>query len=47
MARLPEGGTFAKEIKYKAEGDFEIKAEASCNIHGSAGPSIVKVLVKE
>lgn len=43
----PEGPTFIKEIKYKAEGDFEIKAEASCNIHGSAGPSTVKVLVRE
>ena len=43
----PEGATFTKEIKYKAEGDIEIKAEASCNIHGSSGPSTVKVLVKE
>ena len=47
MGNRPEGATFTKEIKYKAEGDIEIKAEASCNIHGSAGPSIVKVLVKE
>ena len=47
MTHLPEGGTFTKEIIYKAEGDFEIKAEASCNIHGSAGPSTAKVLVKE
>jgi len=43
----PEGAIFTKEIKYKAEGDIEIKAEANCNIHGSAGPSTVKVLVKE
>ena len=47
MTHLPESGTFTKEIKYKAEGDIEIKAEASCNIHGSAGPSTAKVLVKE
>jgi desulfoferrodoxin (superoxide reductase-like protein) len=47
MGHRPEGATFTKEIKYKAEGDIEIKAEASCNIHGSAGPSTVKVLVKE
>jgi len=47
MTQLPEGATFTKEIKYKAEGDIEIKAEASCNIHGSAGPSTAKVLVKE
>jgi desulfoferrodoxin (superoxide reductase-like protein) len=43
----PEGATFTKEIKYKADGDFEIRAEASCNMHGSAGPSTAKVLVKE
>jgi len=47
MGNRPEGATFTKEIKYKAEGNFEIKAEASCNRHGSAGPSTVKVLVKE
>jgi desulfoferrodoxin (superoxide reductase-like protein) len=43
----PEGATFTKEIKYRAEGDIEIRAEASCNIHGSAGPSTVKALVNE
>jgi desulfoferrodoxin (superoxide reductase-like protein) len=47
MSNRPEGAIFTKEIKYKVEGDFEIKAEASCNIHGSAGPSTVRVLVKE
>jgi len=47
MGNRPEGAIFTKEIKYKAEGDIEIKAEASCNIHGSAGPSTVKALVKE
>ena len=47
MFNRPEGATFTKEIKYKAEGDIEIKAEASCNTHGSAGPSTVKVSVKE
>ncbi len=43
----PEGETFSKEIKYKVEGDLEIKANASCNIHGSAGEAVVKVLAKE
>ena len=47
MGNRPGDATFTKEVKYKAEGDIEIKAEASCNIHGSAGPSTVKVLVKE
>jgi len=43
----PEGATFTKEIKYKVEGDAEIKAKASCNIHGSAGEALIKVLAKE
>jgi desulfoferrodoxin (superoxide reductase-like protein) len=47
MGNRPEGAIFTKEIKYKVEGEIEIKAEASCNIHGSAGPSTVRVLVKE
>jgi len=47
MGNRPEAATFTKEIKYKVEGDIEIKTEASCNIHGSAGPSTVKVSVKE
>ena len=47
MGNRPEGAIFTKEIKYKVEGDIEIKAEASCNIHGSAGPSTVRVLVKK
>ena len=47
MSNRPEGATFTKEIKYNVEGDIEIKAEASCNLHGSAGPAAVKVSVKE
>jgi desulfoferrodoxin (superoxide reductase-like protein) len=43
----PEGATFTKEIKYKVEGDVEIKAKASCNMHGSAGEAVIKVLAKE
>ena len=43
----PESATFTKEIKYKVEGDVEIKAKASCNIHGSAGEAVFKVLAKE
>ena len=43
----PEGAAFTREIKYTVGGDVEIKAEASCNIHGSKGPAIVKVKVKE
>jgi len=43
----PEGETFTKEIRYRVEGDLEIKAKASCNMHGSAGEAVVKVLAKE
>lgn len=43
----PESATFNKEIKYKVEGDVEIKAKASCNMHGSAGEAVTKVLPKE
>jgi len=43
----PEDATFTKEIKYTVNESGEIKAEASCNIHGSKGPASQKVLVKE
>jgi desulfoferrodoxin (superoxide reductase-like protein) len=43
----PEAEIFTKEIKYTATDNLEIKAEASCNLHGSAGPATVKVLVKD
>ena len=46
MGNRPEGATFTKEIKYEVDGDIEIKAEASCNIHGSAGSATTKVLAK-
>jgi desulfoferrodoxin (superoxide reductase-like protein) len=42
----PEAEVFTKEIKYKVEGDAQIKAKASCNIHGSAGEVVTKVLAK-
>lgn len=43
----PEGANFIKEIKYVVNEEIEVRAEAYCNLHGSAGPAIVKVLVKE
>ena len=46
LSQKPESAIFTKEIKYKVDGDIEIKAEASCNIHGSAGPATAKVLAK-
>jgi desulfoferrodoxin (superoxide reductase-like protein) len=47
MGNRPEGVIFTKEVKYKVDEDFEIKAEAGCNLHGSAGPATVKVISKE
>jgi desulfoferrodoxin (superoxide reductase-like protein) len=45
-SKLPEGIPFTREIKYKIEGDTEIKVEASCNVHGSKGPATLKISVK-
>ncbi len=44
--QLPEGATFAKELKTRVTEDTEIKAEASCNIHGSKGPQAVKIIAR-
>jgi desulfoferrodoxin (superoxide reductase-like protein) len=38
---------FTKEKKYTINDRSEIKAEASCNIHGSMGPATAQVSVKE
>jgi desulfoferrodoxin (superoxide reductase-like protein) len=46
-SQRPEGAVFTKEIKVTVDGNVEIEAEASCNIHGSKGPTTVKVTVKE
>jgi len=45
-SKLPEGVPFTREVKYKAEGNIEVKAEASCNVHGGRGLSVVKISVK-
>jgi desulfoferrodoxin (superoxide reductase-like protein) len=42
----PEGATFTKEIKFKVDGDLDIKGKASCNIHGSANDATAKVTAK-
>ena len=42
----PDGETFTKEIKIKVLENTEVIAEASCNIHGSAGPAKFMILVK-
>lgn len=44
--QLPEGATFTKELKTRITEDTEIKAEASCNIHGSKGPQTFKIIAR-
>jgi len=46
-SQRPEGEVFSREIKIKAIEDLEVTAEANCNIHGSAGPSTIKISVKD
>ncbi len=43
----PEGEIFTREIKIKAMEDLEVTAEAHCNRHGSAGPTTIKILVRD
>jgi desulfoferrodoxin (superoxide reductase-like protein) len=42
----PDGETFTKEVKIKVLENTEVVAEASCNIHGSAGPAKLMIQVK-
>jgi len=44
---LPPAATFTKEIEYVVNENTEIRAEASCNLHGSAGPGFFKIVIKE
>jgi len=46
MFHLPDGANFTKEITLSVDEDLEIVAKASCNIHGSAGPDLKKIIVK-
>ena len=42
----PESENFFKEVKVTANEPLEIVAEASCNLHGSAGPAGAKVEIQ-
>lgn len=46
MFNRPDDETFTKKIKYTVAGPTEITAQGSCNIHGSAGPAVLKLNVK-
>jgi desulfoferrodoxin (superoxide reductase-like protein) len=43
----PEREVFTKEVKIKALDKMEVTAEATCNIHGSAGPAKATVAVNK
>ena len=43
----PDGEVFTKEVKYTLNGNAEILAQASCNLHGSEGPAMAKILVTQ
>lgn len=43
----PEGASFTKEVRVKAGKTLEIVAEASCNVHGSAGPAKTTIAVRD
>ncbi|MGB4705392.1 MAG: desulfoferrodoxin family protein [Candidatus Saccharicenans sp.] len=45
-SQLPENENFSREIKLKIEEETEIIAEASCNLHGSAGPASAKIKIE-
>ncbi len=45
-SQRPEAATFTKEVKVTVLDMTEIKAEANCNVHGSKGPSSLRVSVK-
>jgi desulfoferrodoxin (superoxide reductase-like protein) len=42
---LPESETFSRETKLKVEGNLDIRAKASCNLHGSANEAAANVKV--
>jgi len=42
----PESENFTKEIKYTVNEPAQIEAEASCNIHGSAGIAKAAIAIK-
>jgi len=46
IGQRPEAEVFIKEIKVKADGNMEVTAEASCNIHGSAGQATLQITIK-
>jgi len=46
LNHLPPGAKFTKEMRFIVSMPTEVEAEANCNLHGSKGPDIKKVLLK-
>jgi len=42
-SNLPESETFSRTVKVKIEENLEIKAKASCNLHGSANEAVATI----
>jgi len=43
--KRPEAEVFTREVKLNALEHLEVTAEANCNLHGSAGPTTMKISV--
>jgi desulfoferrodoxin (superoxide reductase-like protein) len=43
---LPEDGTYTIELEHTVNEETQIRAEASCNLHGSRGPTFYTVSAK-
>ena len=47
MTTRPESANFSREFKLVINEPVEITAEANCNLHGSKGPAVKQVGIKE
>ena len=45
--KLPESGTFEREIKIVVDAPVTITAQADCNLHGNKGPATATINVTE
>ncbi len=43
----PENEIFTRELKIKVTEDLEVTAEANCILHGSAGPTTIRIIAKD
>ena len=44
-ADRPESETFSREAKISVDGNLDVKAKVSCNLHGSENEAITKVRI--